>query len=86
MNLDTLIKEILRDLEKIKESNITSESIDEITLFSLTILNSISMTLKTVNEFGVTPTISSAVDDPPVAQNTGTFLVGVARCGFSDVG
>lgn len=84
MNLDVLIKEILRDLEKIKESDTTSEIIDEITLFSLTILSTISMTSKTINEFDIAPVLTSVVDDPPAAQNTGSFLVGTARVGFSD--
>ncbi len=84
MDLNTLIKEILRDLEKIKESTTTSETIDEITLFSYSIFSSVSMTLKTVNEFEISPVLSLVVDDPPVAQNTGSFLVGVARVGFSD--
>lgn len=84
MGVDSIIKEILRDVEKLKEAGTSSEIIDEITVFTIPPTLSISGTVRGINEFTISPAISPVLSD--VEQATGSFLVGSARCNFSDVG
>ena len=84
MGVDSIIKEILRDVEKLKEAGTSSEIIDEITVFTIPPTMNISGTVRGVNEFSISPAISPVLSD--VEQATGSFLVGTALVGFSDAG
>jgi len=84
MGVDSIIKEILRDVEKLKEAGTSSEIIDEITVFTIPPTLDISGTVRGVNEFSINPVVSPVLSD--VEQATGSFLVGTARVGFSDAG
>ena len=84
MGVDSIIKEILRDVEKLKEAGTSSEIIDEITVFTIPPTLDISGTVRGVNEFDISPAIYPVISD--VEQATGSFLVGTARVGFSDAG
>ena len=101
MGMDWIIKEILRDVEKLKEAGTLSEIIDEITVFTIPPMLDISGTVRGVNEFSISPAISPVIStdknqfaiSPAVApvlsnieQATGSFLVGTALVGFSDAG
>lgn len=101
MSLDYVIKDILRDIEKLKEISTGSEILDEIMVFTIPATVTISGAVRSVSgtEFAINPTISPEISTDknqfaaapsiaPVmtstAQDTGTFLVGTARVGFSD--
>jgi len=99
--VDSIIKEILRDVEKLKEAGTSSEIIDEITVFTIPPTMNISGTIRGVNEFAISPAISPVISTPKnqfaispaispvlsdVEQATGSFLVGTARVEFSDAG
>ena len=101
MGVDSIIKEILRDVEKLKEAGTSSEIIDEITVFTIPPTLDISGTVRGVNEFSISPVVSPVIStvknqfaiSPAISpvlgsveQATGSFLVGTAQVGFSDAG
>ncbi len=80
ITLQSSMQERIKDLEKS-----LSKSIAFSHAFGYLSTITSNPSIKSINEFSSTIPITYILD-PAVEQNTGTFLVGTARVGFSDVG
>ncbi len=86
MTLDSIIKEMLRDLEKLKETGSLSDILDEILIFSEQIV--FSDTVAAANSESTLPlsdsfSFASALSEP-TTQDPGTFVYDTGVYDFSD--
>jgi len=101
MGIEETIRKILMDIEKLKEPESQSDVLDEIQLISLNHSLAVKLTIQKTDVHKFTQPMSSTAErmtkqeSSPVhvlsvtmsqsEQSSGTFLVGTARVGYSEV-